>query len=81
MDALIAEGVAPEEAARIGTPELAAKAAKLADKAKALMAAVQSRGVPTVLRVKGDQVTQLDHQAFYGRPEAIADIFDITTSA
>ncbi len=34
ISALIAEGVAPEEAERIGTPELAAEAAALASKAK-----------------------------------------------
>ncbi len=81
IDALIAEGVAPEQAERIGTPELAAKAADLAEKAKSLMAAVQSRGVPTVLKVKGDQAFQLDHQAFYGRPEAIAEIFETAVTA
>ncbi len=81
IDALIAEGVAPEQAARIGTPELEAKAAELSGRAQALMAAVQSRGVPTVLKVKGDQVVQLDHQAFYSRPEAIEDIFKATTTA
>lgn len=81
INALIAEGIALEEAERIGTPELEAKAAALANKAKALMASVQSRGVPTVLKVNGDQVTQLDHQAFYGRPEAIEEIFETATNA
>ena len=71
VQALIAEGVAPEEAERIGTPELAERAAGLAAKADALMAAVGSRGVPTVLKVEGDRLTRLDHQAFYGRPEAV----------
>ncbi len=45
------------------------------------MASVQSRGVPTVLKVNGDQVTQLDHQAVYGRPEAIEEIFETATTA
>ncbi len=81
IEALIAEGVAPEEAERIGTPELEAKAAALADRAKALMEEVQSRGVPTVLKINGDRKIQLDHQAFYGRPEAIEEIFKLTTTA
>ncbi len=81
IEALIAEGVAPGDAERIGTPELEAKAAALADRAKALMEEVQSRGVPTVLKIDGDRKTQLDHQAFYGRPEAIEEIFELTTTA
>ncbi len=81
VNALIAEGVAPREAERIGTPELEAEAAALANRAKALMAKVQSRGVPTVLKIRGDQVTRLDHEAFYGRSEAIDEIFDTATNA
>ncbi len=73
VGALIAEGVAPEQAEQIGTPALQAKAARQTEKAKSLMAAVGSRGVPTVLKVRGNQLTQIDHQAFYGRPEAVAD--------
>lgn len=69
--ALIDEGIAPEEAEKLGTPELAAKAEALADRAKALMAAAGSRGVPTVLRTKGDSVSLIDHQAYYGRAEAL----------
>ncbi|WP_282096226.1 DsbA family protein [Epibacterium ulvae] len=71
VDALIAEGVAPDQAERIGTPELEAKATAYAERAKVLMAAVGSRGVPTVLKVSGDHVTQVDHQTFYGRPETV----------
>lgn len=73
IEALIAEGVAPEEADKIGTPELEAQAAEYSAEAKALMAAVGSRGVPTVLKVKGDTITPINHQAFYGRPETVAD--------
>lgn len=73
VDALIAEGVASEEAERIGTPELATKAAQHSDQARSLMAAVGSRGVPTVLKVNGDEVSLIDHQAFYGQAETVAD--------
>ena len=69
--ALIEEGIAPEEAEKLGTPELAAKAEALADRARALMASVGSRGVPTVLRTRGDAVSLVDHQAYYGRAEAL----------
>jgi len=69
--ALIDDGISPEEADRIGTPGLEAEAAKLTDKAKSLMAAVGSQRVPTILKVRGDQVTRIDHQTYYGRPEAV----------
>lgn len=72
VEALIAEGVSPEQADRIGTPELASEAAKQTERAKSMMAAVGSRGVPTVLKINGDDIKQVDHQAFYGRPEEIA---------
>lgn len=69
--ALIEEGIAPEEAEKLGTPELEAKAEALADRAKALMAAAGSRGVPTVVKTSGDRVSLVDHQAYYGRAEAM----------
>ena len=68
-----ASGVKREDAEKIGTPELAAKAARQSERARKLMAAVGSRGVPTVLKVKGDTITPIDHQAFYGRAETVAD--------
>lgn len=69
--ALIEAGIAPVEAEKLGSPELEAKAEALADRAKALMAAVGSRGVPTVLKTSGSQVSVVDHQAYYGRAEAL----------
>ncbi|WP_299372025.1 hypothetical protein [uncultured Tateyamaria sp.] len=69
--ALIKEGIAPEDTETLGTPELEAKAQVLADKAKALMAAVGSRGVPTVLRSDGNRVSVVDHRAYYGRADAL----------
>lgn len=71
VDALIAEGVSPDEAERIGTPELEAQAAQYTERAKVMMAAVGSRGVPTVLKVNEDDISQVDHQAFYGRAQEI----------
>lgn len=70
--ALIAEGVAPEVAETIGTPELAAKAEETANRAAALMHAVGARGVPTILELRGDALLVVDHSAYLGRPEAIA---------
>lgn len=69
--ALIEEGIAPEEAEKLGTPELEAKAEALANRAKALMAAVGSRGVPTVLKTSGGTTRVVDHQAYYGRADAL----------
>ncbi|WP_299699103.1 DsbA family protein [uncultured Tateyamaria sp.] len=71
VDALIAEGVPADQVERVGTPELAAEAAKISAQAQAWMSAVGSRGVPTVLRVTDDDVTQVDHQSFYGRAKAV----------
>lgn len=67
--ALIAEGVVREEAEKIGRPELAAKAADISRRAQDLMASVGARGVPTLLKVTGNHVTQIDHTAYYGRPD------------
>lgn len=72
--ALVAEGVAPDDAEQIGTEKLATKAATTSHKAQALMARVGSQGVPTILRSDADAVTQIDHSAFYGRPEEIASV-------
>lgn len=69
--ALIDEGIASEEAEKLGTPELEAKAEELADRARALMAAVGSAGVPTVLRGSGNALKMVDHQAYYGRVESL----------
>lgn len=69
--ALIEAGIVPQEAEKLGTPELQAKADALSDRAKALMAAVGSRGVPTVLKTSGGQVSVVDHQAYYGRADAL----------
>ena len=70
--AAIAEGVAPDRAARIGTPELAAEAAALAAKADDLMTMVGARGVPTVLRVRKGQVSAFDHHVYFRRTDALA---------
>lgn len=76
--ALIEEGIAPEQAEKLGTPELEAKAEALANRAKALMAAVGARGVPAVVRTSGDKVSLVDHQAYYGRAEALpADLSNL----
>jgi len=76
--ALIEEGVAPQEAKKLGTPELEARAEVIADRAKALMAAAGSRGVPTVLQGSGDAMRLVDHQSYYGRA---SDIREITRTA
>ena len=64
-------GVPETEAESIGTPALAARAAVTAAKAARLMAQIGSQGVPTVLRHEEGVTTQVDHSAFYGRPDAI----------
>lgn len=70
--ALIAEGVQPEVAQTIGTPELAARAEAAAQRAAAVIDAVGSQGVPTILEVQGDGFRVVDHSAYYRKPAAIA---------
>lgn len=72
--ALIEEGIAPEEAEKLGSPELQAKADELAAEAQALMEAVGSRGVPTVLKTLEGQTHVIDHQRYYGRAQEVRDI-------
>ncbi len=72
VDALIAQGVSEEQAESVGTPELAARAAQTSRRARDLMADVGSQGVPTVLKVSGNRITQIDHSQYYGRPQDIA---------
>lgn len=72
--ALIAEGVAPEQAERVGTPELAARAEEIADRAARLMRAVGSQGVPTILEQRGDELLIVDHGAYHRRADAIKDL-------
>lgn len=73
IEAAVASGVKREEAKKIGTNELAKKAAKQTERARKLMAVVGSRGVPTVLKIKDDTITPIDHQAFYGKAETIVN--------
>lgn len=73
VKAAIEEGIAPEDAEKLGTPELVAEAKKQSIQARKLMAAVGSHGVPTVVKVKDGNITQIDHQALYGQPEKLAD--------
>lgn len=76
IDALLAEGVSASDANQIGTPALVAKADTMSRKAQDLMALVGSQGVPTVLRVVGSKITQIDHSAFYGQPENVAALLN-----
>lgn len=71
IDALLAEGVPREEADRIDTPELAAKMEETTIRAREIMQAVGSRGVPTILKVRDGRYEIVDHAAFYGKPEQI----------
>ncbi len=73
VDALIAEGLAAEEAEKIGTPELESLAETLSNRAASLMAAVGSHGVPTILKVDGDTFKRVNHEAFYGRADMLSD--------
>ncbi|WP_342076990.1 DsbA family protein [Yoonia sp. SS1-5] len=72
--ALRAEDVPADQADQLGSADLAARAAVTTRKAESLMAQVGSQGVPTVLKTVGDTISQIDHSAFYGRPEDVASL-------
>lgn len=72
--ALIEEGIALEEAEKLGSPELEAKAAELSAQAIAMMEAVGSRGVPTVVITRGDKFEVIDHQSYYGRAQDVREV-------
>ncbi len=69
--ALIAEGFEPDQADQIGNAELAAKAKKIAQRAAGLMAAVGSRGVPTMIEIRDGAMSVIDCTAYYANPEEI----------
>lgn len=69
--ALVELGVDPAEADKIGTPELAARAAETLRRANALMQQVGSAGVPTVVEHTDAGPVAVNHTAFYGRPQEV----------
>lgn len=72
--ALIELGVAPPEANRIGTQELAALAEKTSRHAAELMQRVGAQGVPTIIAHDDDGLAVVNHSAFYGRPEGVKSL-------
>lgn len=69
--ALIAEGVSPEAAERIGSKGLAAETESSTQKAIAWMEAVGGQGVPTVVMINGDTTTAIDASRYMGNSQAI----------
>ncbi len=74
--ALVAEGVAPQQAAQIGSPPLAARADAIAAEAEEIMHSVGASGVPALLRRQGERYIQLDHSAFYGQPQRVLTLLE-----
>ncbi|MDG3085069.1 DsbA family protein [Vibrio hannami] len=70
VDTLIAEGVPKEKAELVGSEVMADKVKAASSKAIELMQRVGSIGVPTILKVIGDSIEQVDHTEFYNNPEA-----------
>jgi len=79
VDTLIGLGIAPEQANRVGSAGLAAKANAIAQRATDLMDTVGARGVPAVLRASEDGpigYELIDHTIYYGSPERASELVD-----
>lgn len=78
INALVDEGVDYDQAVRFDHPSNIKKAKNISQHAIELMNLVGSAGVPTLLRVKGEKVEQVDHSAFYGSPELVLSLLEIS---
>ncbi len=76
VEALKKEGVTSLQAERIGTPELVKRADEIASRALYLMRLVGSKGVPTLIKVKGNSLELLDHTSCYGNLGNIAALIN-----
>jgi len=76
ISALVEEGVEQEQAEKIGSPALIEKATRTTREASNLMEKVGAFGVPTVLKVVGDNITVVDHAMYYAAPEKITELVD-----
>ncbi|MDC0739330.1 DsbA family protein [Cognatishimia sp. SS12] len=72
--ALIAEGFSEADAARIGTKELAAEAAALAETAADYLAQVHAGGVPTILKLTEEGAQVISPTDFMSNPAAIVKL-------
>jgi protein-disulfide isomerase-like protein with CxxC motif len=70
--ALREEGISQDQAERLGSDELKAKAESLSLRAQAFMAKVGARGVPTVLAIDENHIKRVDHESLYGRAESFS---------
>ena len=76
INALVDEGVNYDQAVQLDYPSNTKKAQSISQRAIELMSRVGSTGVPTILQVKGEKVEQVDHSAFYGRPELVLSLLE-----
>lgn len=74
--ALVDEGVDYDQAVKLDHPSNTKKAQCISQRAVELMRLVGSAGVPTILQVKDKKIEQVDHSAFYGRPELILSLLE-----
>ncbi len=72
VSALIAEGVEAEQANRIGTADLAAQTAAIADEATAWMRKVGASGVPTLIKIQDNKMASIDVASYFGRASDIS---------
>lgn len=79
IKALVEEGVDCAKAVQFDQQQNVEKAQRISRQAIQLMDLVGSAGVPTLLHVKDDQVSQVDRCAFYGRPESVLGLLETNT--
>lgn len=74
IQALVDEDIEPEIAKQFDSKQNVAKAHTLSQRAIELMEQVNSTSVPTIIKVKGDNVEKINHSQFYGQPELIKSL-------
>lgn len=79
IKALVDEGIDCDQAVQLDHLSNVEKAQSISRQAIELMSLVGSAGVPTLLYVKGEQVTQVDHSEFYGSPESVLSLLEAST--
>jgi putative protein-disulfide isomerase len=72
VEALVAEGVDPQDADKLGSQDLQAKAQVHAKQAEAIMRSAQINGVPAVIMTDERGSRQVDVSSFYSNPAGIA---------
>lgn len=74
INTLIDEGIAENDAHRVGTEALVAKSNVIAERASQLMSNTSTVGIPTILKTSGNTVEIINHSAYYDKPKDIKQL-------